>query len=71
MSKEDTHMTAAGSEAGAAGDSPPMTDELIERGPQREVRVHLGCVDGKPLGTLPNCGTSNTNRPLKPTVKNP
>lgn len=34
------------------------------------MRVHLGCINGKPLGKLPNFGTANHNTPLKPTVKN-
>lgn len=68
MSKEDTHMTAAGSETGAAaGGSPPMTDERFDA--QREVRVKRGCIDGRPLGSLPNFGTTDSNRPLQPTIK--
>jgi hypothetical protein len=35
----------------------------------RVVRAHRGCVDGKPLGSLPNFGTVDTNKPIKPTTK--
>lgn len=55
-------MTAAGSE------SPTMQDSMAGA-PPREVRVRGGCVDGKPLGTLPNLGTADSNRPAQPTVK--
>jgi hypothetical protein len=62
MSKEDTHMTAAGSEAGAGG-----TDEMLDGA--REVRVRRGCIDGRPLGALPNFGTADSNRAAQPTLK--
>lgn len=61
-------MTAAGSEAGGAPGE-QMNDESNDQSAQRVVRAHRGCVDGKPLGSLPNFGTVDTNRPLKPTVK--
>jgi hypothetical protein len=74
MNQEDTHMTAAASETGAgAADSPPDTSEgaaLAEANaavPQRESRVELGRIDGQPLGSLPNFGTSDTNKADKPT----
>lgn len=43
-----------------------MTD--AEDTAAREVRVVRGCVDGQPLGSLPNFGTVDTNESLRPTV---
>ena len=48
-----------------------MNDEPSDQAAQRVVRAHRGCVDGQPLGTLPNFGTIDSNRPLKPTIKSP
>lgn len=31
--------------------------------------VRGGCIDGKPLGTVPNFGTADTNTPTQPTLK--
>ena len=68
MSKEDTHMTAEGSEGGGAP-AEAVNGDAANPPAQREVRAHRGCVNGAPLGTLPNFGTINTNKPLQPTVK--
>ena len=59
-------MTAAGSEAGGAPGE-QMNDDSNDN--NRVVRAHRGCVDGKPLGSLPNFGTIDTNKPIKPTIK--
>lgn len=61
-------MTAEGSEGGAAR-SEVVNGETGNAAVQREVRAHRGCVNGQPMGTLPNFGTTNTNKPLQPTVK--
>ena len=37
--------------------------------PARVVRAHRGCVDGKPLGSLRNFGTTDSNKAIKPTIK--
>ena len=63
-------MTAAGSEAGGApGDQ--MHDEAAAQAAQRVVRAPRGCVNGQPLGSLPNFGTIDSNKPLQPTAKSP
>lgn len=66
MNKDDTHMTAAGSEAGGAPDDQMNNDSTT---PARVVRAQRGCVDGKPLGSLRNFGTVDSNKPIKPTIK--
>ena len=50
-------MTAAGSEAG-------QNETMADAGaaPARQIRVRGGCVDGKPLGTLPNFATVDSNK---------
>ena len=69
MNKDDTHMTAAGSEAGGAPGELMNDDTNDKAAANRVIRANLGSVNGKPLGSLPNFGTSDTNKTLKPTTK--
>lgn len=69
QSKEDTHMTATGSETGVTNGD--QNDEPRDAAAPRVVRAHRGCVNGQPLGTLPNFGTIDSNKPLQPTMKSP
>ena len=68
MSKEDSNMTGDGT--GNEDSMPTATDQMNVDNDQapRIARARLGCIDGKPLSTMPYYGTVDSNKFYEPEI---